>query len=250
MRVNDQEKSILICRNSCFFPLQSTPDDYSKVKSCKMIRLDRPQLTKPLPYTAKSTLQSHLWLFREKTVLGQKNSNLNLSGDALGASVPQDVSCWLSYKALWNLSLKMQEVTSCCFLTISDDTSPVKVPHKDLGEQMEEERGLSWSKISQLYNSLTKLDRRHTLADLLLAALRVCCKQLLISATLFWNITYLTICYPFVSFILICCGLIAYGITQYRSSGSPDSRKLVLSEFFLFVRLFFCLLVGFVWAFF
>lgn len=35
VRVNFQEKSILIYRNSCFFPLQSTPEDYSKMKSYK-----------------------------------------------------------------------------------------------------------------------------------------------------------------------------------------------------------------------
>lgn len=54
VRVNYQEKSILIYRNSCLFPLQSTPQDYSKVKSYKMIRLDgTEELAKPLPYTVE-----------------------------------------------------------------------------------------------------------------------------------------------------------------------------------------------------
>lgn len=57
LSVNYQEKSILIYINSCFFPLQSTPEDYSEVNSYKMIRLDRTkQFTKPLPYTAKVQL--------------------------------------------------------------------------------------------------------------------------------------------------------------------------------------------------
>ena len=54
VRVNYQDKSILKYRNSCFFPLWSTLEDYSKAESCEMIRSDRieerEELTKLSPY--------------------------------------------------------------------------------------------------------------------------------------------------------------------------------------------------------
>jgi len=70
----------------------------------------------------------------------------------------------------------------------------------------------------QNWTTLTKLVSRRTLPALSLAAFRACRKQLLIPATLFWNLTsYLTICYPFVSFTPICRG--AAGAVGPRHTG-------------------------------